>query len=102
MKKMMVVIAILVLSTFSISSIHADMNTLESNDEHNWVEHRIDYHEVDGGTHEYSYWKNFIKRERTCHITHVIKTITYYCDKHDHIKVDTLLEKTKHSHHHSK
>ncbi|WP_197046643.1 hypothetical protein [Oceanobacillus salinisoli] len=70
--------------------------------EHNWVEYSVDYNEVDGGTHEYTYWKNFIKRTRTCHKTHIIKTVVYYCDKHDHTKSETFLDETIHSHRHGK
>ncbi|WP_068673223.1 hypothetical protein [Oceanobacillus sp. Castelsardo] len=101
MKKWIIVLGtVLLLSTISISSIYAATDTPEKS-HHNWAEYGVDYHEVDGGTHEYSYWKNFIKRNRTCQITHVIKTITFYCDKHDHTRSNTVLEKTKHSHHHS-
>lgn len=101
MKKWIIVLgAILVLSTINMSSIYAATDKSEM-DHHNWVEYSVDYHEVDAGTHEYSYWKNFMKRERTCQITHVIKTDTFYCNKHDHIKVETTLENIMHSHQHS-
>ncbi|MFD1848727.1 hypothetical protein [Oceanobacillus bengalensis] len=68
---------------------------------HNWVEYSTGFDEIEAGTHEYTYWKNFIKRTRTCLITHKIKTVVYYCDLHDHTKSETFLDEVIHSHQHS-
>ena len=89
-----------VISIDSLAAENSDVIGMDDDLDHNWVEYSVDYNEVDGGTHEYTYWKNFIKRTRTCHKTHVIQTVVYYCDVHDHTKSETFLDDTIHSHQH--
>ncbi|WP_085991236.1 hypothetical protein [Oceanobacillus senegalensis] len=91
--------ALFILLSVDTTLVEADVQVKEELD-HNWVEYSTDFNEVDGGTHEYTYWKNFIKRTRTCQKTHMIKTVIYYCDKHDHVKSETFLDETTHSHRH--
>jgi 5-bromo-4-chloroindolyl phosphate hydrolysis protein len=68
---------------------------------HNWVEQSTSYETIEVGTHEYSYWKNFLRHTRSCRVSHVIKTVVYYCEEHDHTKTETELVETIHSGHHS-
>ncbi|WP_047981799.1 hypothetical protein [Ornithinibacillus contaminans] len=69
-------------------------------EEHNWQKSSVDYNVIEVGTHDYTYWKNFMKRTRTCHISHRIKTVVYYCDIHNHTKSETSLEEIIHSERH--
>ncbi|GAB3794364.1 hypothetical protein [Virgibacillus kimchii] len=68
---------------------------------HNWEEYSTSHETIEVGTHEYSYWKNLIRHTRTCHISHVIKTVVYYCDEHDHTKIETEVVETIHSGNHN-
>jgi hypothetical protein len=85
-------------------SVFAQVENFEriptSLEEHNWQEYSVDYDIIEVGSHEYNYWKNFMKRTRTCHISHRIKTVVYYCDIHDHTKSETILDKIIHSEKH--
>jgi hypothetical protein len=71
--------------------------TPTTNEEHNWKQSSIDYHTIEVGEHEFSYWKNFMKHSRTCHISHRVKTVVYYCDIHGHTKSETILDEIIHS-----
>ncbi|WP_249870357.1 hypothetical protein [Oceanobacillus saliphilus] len=73
----------------------------ETTAEHNWVEYSTDIKEFEVGTHEITYWKNFMRYTRTCTISHVIRTVVYYCDIHDITKSETFLEDIVHSEKHS-
>ncbi|WP_139223995.1 hypothetical protein [Lentibacillus halodurans] len=68
--------------------------------QHNWQEYSTHYETVDAGSHEYTYWKNFIERTRTCDISHKLKSVVYYCDLHDHTDSQIFLEETIHSEKH--
>ncbi|WP_135108516.1 hypothetical protein [Lentibacillus salicampi] len=72
----------------------------ETEEQHNWVEYSIHYKTVEAGSHEYTYWKNFIERTSTCHISHRLKSVVYYCDVHDHTDSKIYLEETIHSNEH--
>ncbi|MUK90197.1 hypothetical protein GMD78_17635 [Ornithinibacillus sp. L9] len=76
------------------------LNVDTAETKHNWKEYSTDYEIIEVGTHEYTYWKNFIRHKRTCHISHRIKTVVYYCDIHDHTKSETFLEEIIHSEKH--
>jgi len=98
----MIVICLLILITSLSSTMISDATAAELEGErneskHNWIEYSTSYETIEVGTHEYSYWKNLIRHTRTCHVSHVIKTIVYYCDEHDHTKVETELADTIHS-----
>src|SRR5690625_1830196 len=87
--------------TSTADTADADLDRESNGTTHNWVEYSTSFETIEVGTHEYSYWKNFIRHTRTCHISHVIKTVVYYCDEHDHTKVETELVETIHSGNHS-
>ncbi|RYG73688.1 hypothetical protein EU245_05120 [Lentibacillus lipolyticus] len=72
----------------------------EDNKAHNWVEYSTHAETVDAGSHEYTYWKNFIQRTRTCTISHKLKSVVYYCNVHDHTDAEIFHEKTMHSEKH--
>lgn len=78
-------------------SVNAHESHPQDKLEHNWEEYSTDFHEIEAGSHKFTYWKNFMKHTRTCHITHKIKTVVYYCDLHDHTKSESFLEETIHS-----
>ncbi len=71
--------------------------TPHNHEGHNWKQSSVDYHVIEAGEHEFSYWKNFMKHSRTCHISHRIKTVVYYCDIHGHTKSETTLDEINHS-----
>lgn len=99
MKKCLIVVS-LVLTFLGVGSvsIQAEENQeSEYEGHHHWVKSSEDYHEIEAGTHDYSYWKNFIKYDRTCLKTHIIRTVVYYCHTHNHTKSETFLHETKHS-----
>ncbi|UJL45481.1 hypothetical protein KFZ58_13855 [Virgibacillus sp. NKC19-16] len=75
--------------------------TEEGDSEHNWQEYSTDYNTIQTGSHEYTYWKNFMRETGTCEISQRIKTVVYYCDIHDHTKSETEVEETTHSGRHS-
>lgn len=83
---------------------YAEVGILErvptSIEKHNWKQSSIHYDMIEAGEHEYTYWKNFMRKSRTCQISHRIKTIVYYCDEHNHTKVETILDEVIHSHKH--
>lgn len=81
----------------SFVSVHAEETQIIEQEEHNWIESSEDYHEIEAGTHDFSYWKNFMKYNRTCLKTNIIRTVVYYCDIHDHTKSESILHDTKHS-----
>ncbi|MFA1820321.1 hypothetical protein ACDX78_09070 [Virgibacillus oceani] len=96
------VILISLLSNLMLTNVSAAEIEKEGDSaEHNWVEYSTSFETIEVGTHEYSYWKNLIRHTRTCHISHVIKTVVYYCDEHDHTKVETELVETIHSGNHN-
>ena len=76
---------------------------LETKEEekHNWRKTSSEVRVVEGDSHEYTVRHNFVKRKRTCDITHKIKTDVWYCDIHDHTKSKISLEETIHSRKHS-
>ena len=105
MRKIIVLsLIILITSLSNIGITGAASNSMETEtagSTHNWIEYSTGYETIEVGSHEYSYWKNFIRHTRTCHISHVIKTVVYYCDEHDHTKTETELVETIHSGNHS-
>jgi hypothetical protein len=104
MRKILAIGFIILVSSLS-NTLIADATVSNTEPEtsgstHNWVEYSTSYDTIEVGSHEYSYWKNFIRHTRTCHISHVIKTVVYYCDEHDHTKTETELTETIHSGNH--
>ncbi|WP_157037597.1 hypothetical protein [Ornithinibacillus californiensis] len=73
-----------------------------STEEHNWKQSSVNYETLEVGEHKYNYWKNFMKHTRTCHISHRMKTVVYYCDIHNHTKSETILDEVIHSERHRK
>lgn len=67
---------------------------------HNWEAYSTHYETVDGGSHAYTYWKNFMEQTRTCAISHKLKSVVYYCDVHDHTDSQIFFEETIHSERH--
>lgn len=72
----------------------------EGTEAHNWQEYSTHYEIIEAGSHEYTYWKNFIERTRTCDISHKMKSVVYYCDVHGHTDSEIYLDETIHSHEH--
>ncbi|MFD1037494.1 hypothetical protein ACFQ3N_03520 [Virgibacillus byunsanensis] len=68
--------------------------------QHNWLEFSTGYETIETDSHEYTYWKNFMRHTRTCDISHKIKTVVYYCDLHNHTNSKSFLEETIHSFRH--
>jgi hypothetical protein len=105
MRKMIVLSFIILISSLSntmIADATANIMQTETNGStHNWVEYSTSYDTIEVGTHEYSYWKNLSRHTRTCHISHVIKTVVYYCADHDHTKSEIELVETIHSGNHN-
>ncbi|CDQ38836.1 hypothetical protein BN990_01111 [Virgibacillus salexigens] len=85
----------------TIALAHTETTEDDSNKSHNWQEYSRDTNIIDTGTHEFTYWKNFMKHKRTCQISQKVETIVYYCDVHDHTKSETKYLETIHSHKHS-
>ena len=77
-----------------------EVETGNEGEQHNWQEYSTHYETVEAGSHEYTYWKNFIERTRTCNISYKLKSVVYYCDVHDHTDSEIHLEETIHSHDH--
>lgn len=100
--KVSIVLGIFIL--FAIPSSYAEVRMLErvptTIQKHNWKQSSVHYEVVEAGEHEYTYWKNFIRQSRTCQISHRIKTIVYYCEEHNHTKIETVLDKIIHSNKH--
>ncbi|SFE21264.1 hypothetical protein SAMN05216238_11033 [Lentibacillus persicus] len=69
--------------------------------QHNWEVYSTHYETVEAGTHTFTYWKNFIEKRRTCQISHKVKTVVYYCSRHDHTDSKITFEETLHSEKHS-
>ncbi|WP_163971891.1 hypothetical protein [Oceanobacillus halotolerans] len=69
--------------------------------EHNWEQYSSETNVIEAGSHEFTYWKNFIQRTRTCNLSYEIKTVVYYCDIHDHTRSETFIEEEHHSEDHS-
>ncbi|GGA65784.1 hypothetical protein [Ornithinibacillus halotolerans] len=99
-KRLAVIVSILFLLCSGKMVAHAEDSKLDKAEEHNWIQSSVDYTLIDAGEHEYNFWKNFMKYTRTCLIQHRIKTIVYYCDKHNHTKSETTLEEVIHSEKH--
>ncbi|MFD2629898.1 hypothetical protein [Oceanobacillus kapialis] len=70
---------------------------VEEKKEPNWQVQDTYIEKVDGGEHEFTYWKNFMRHTRTCQVTHHIKVVVYYDDVHDQTKTESTLIKTEHS-----
>ncbi|SHH00966.1 hypothetical protein SAMN05421807_10360 [Virgibacillus chiguensis] len=68
---------------------------------HEWKQKSSDINYIHTGSHEFTYWKNFMRHKRTCHISQKIKTTVYYCDLHNHTKSKTVHVETVHSEQHS-
>ncbi|MFD2044815.1 hypothetical protein ACFSTA_14120 [Ornithinibacillus salinisoli] len=105
MKKLLLAtgLTILVILPIYVDESEAAVEKLEFDTtatQHNWKIYSTDYEEIEVGSHEYTYWKNFIRHKRTCQISHRIKTVVYYCDEHDHTKSETFLEEIIHSEKH--
>jgi hypothetical protein len=86
-----------------ITNAKVDDRTIYSVEEkeHNWQVQDTYEEQVDGGTHEFTYWKNFMRYTRTCQVIHHIKVVVYYCDVHDETKTESTLIKTEHSERHN-
>lgn len=69
--------------------------------EHNWEISSTNYEIIHVDTHEYTYWKNFLRETRTCDVFHKIKTVVYYCDIHGHTKSESHLVEVIHSEKHA-
>ncbi|WP_010094352.1 hypothetical protein [Ornithinibacillus scapharcae] len=93
-----------ILIVFGVPSAFAEVKILErvptTIEKHNWKQSSVHYDVVEVGEHEYTYWKNFIRQSRTCQISHRIKTIVYYCEEHNHTKVETVVDEVIHSNKH--
>ncbi|WP_373893514.1 hypothetical protein ACUL41_04980 [Virgibacillus natechei] len=95
-------LALMVIFQVGLLEVGAEVTPQEIDDtEHNWQESSTDYNTIPTGSHEYTYWKNFIRETRTCEISQRVKTVVYYCDIHDHTKSETHVEETIHSGKHS-
>ncbi len=75
--------------------------TENETEQHNWQEYSTHYETVKVRSHDYTYWKNFIEKTRTCNVSHKLKAVVYYCDVHDHTHSEIFLEDTIHSEKHS-
>ncbi|MFC2949649.1 hypothetical protein [Virgibacillus sediminis] len=64
---------------------------------HEWVESSTTEDIIHADSHEYTYWKNFLRVTRTCEISHRVTTTVYYCDAHNHTKSETNLDEIIHS-----
>ena len=67
---------------------------------HDWKVSSTASDAIDMGSHTYTYWKNLMQHNRTCEVTHQMKTTVYYCSIHSHTKSKTVLEKIIHSESH--
>ncbi|MFC4557707.1 hypothetical protein ACFO3D_05720 [Virgibacillus kekensis] len=67
---------------------------------HNWEQMSTDFEIIPTDSHEFTYWKNFIRHTRTCEVSLKIKTTVYYCDLHNHTRTSTELDGTVHSYNH--
>lgn len=96
---MMLAGAFFILLSGEISYAKVDDGTVTpvEEKEHNWQVQDTYTEKVDGGEHEFTYWKNFMRHTRTCQIIHHIKVVVYYCDVHDETKTESTLIKTEHS-----
>ncbi|GAA0419367.1 MAG: hypothetical protein ACQEWU_10915 [Bacillota bacterium] len=83
-----------------LTEVNAAPDVIDKHTEHNWQEYHTETSFIKTGTHEYKYWKNFMRHKRTCEIYQKLKTIVYYCDVHDHAKSETIHEGTVHSEKH--
>lgn len=77
-----------------------EQDTTTGETEHNWIESSVNYETIYVDTHEYTYWKNFLREKRSCDIFHKIKTVVYYCDIHGHTKSESHLVEVIHSEKH--
>lgn len=68
---------------------------------HVWEHSSTNYETVQVGSHEFDYWKNFLRYSRTCDVSHKLMTVVYYCDVHDHTASETHIEDVVHSHKHN-
>ncbi len=68
---------------------------------HKWEKVSTDVNMIHTGSHEFTYWKNFMRHTRTCDISQKVKTIVYYCDLHNHTKSESIHIETVHSERHS-
>ncbi|WP_010647882.1 hypothetical protein [Oceanobacillus massiliensis] len=105
-RKIATVLSLMYLSFIAVEIQETDAAALETDGEiaefqHNWKVYHIDHSVIEAGSHDFTYWKNFMRKTRTCHVTHEMKTIVYYCDLHDHTKSETSLVKANHSTGHS-
>lgn len=81
------------------AEVNNDTNPVDT--QHNWEESSSNHEVIQTDSHEFSYWKNFIRQTGTCTISLTLKTVVHYCDVHDHTKSKTYLEDTVHSERHS-
>ncbi|GAB3053020.1 hypothetical protein GCM10027286_15610 [Virgibacillus ainsalahensis] len=97
--RILLVILCVVTLCFGMNSqvtVAADIED-ETGERHNWKESSTSFETIPVDTHEYTYWKNFLRVTRTCEISHKVKTVVYYCDLHDHTKSQTQMEEIIHS-----
>ncbi|MFD1362068.1 hypothetical protein [Lentibacillus salinarum] len=91
---------IVFVSSLTETAAQPTENEQPDGEQHNWGEYSTHYETIDARSHEYTYWKNFIERTRTCDISHKIKSVVYYCDVHDHTDTEIFLEEIIHSEEH--
>lgn len=84
-----------------ISAVQRDAEKHHPTALHDWRISSTASDIIDMGTHTYSYWKNLMQHNRTCEISHQMKTKVYYCSIHNHTKSKTVLEEIIHSESHS-
>ncbi|WP_099159739.1 hypothetical protein [Virgibacillus ndiopensis] len=94
---LMLVLMFLISSKVEMKAAVMEHGSEEVGQQHNWEKSSTNYDRIHTGSHEYTYWKNFMRETRTCDISIKIKTVVYYCDLHDHTKSTTHLEETIHS-----
>ncbi|SDJ76695.1 hypothetical protein [Sediminibacillus albus] len=68
---------------------------------HKWEKMKPQYDTVKVDTHTYTLWRNFLKKTRNCDISHKLRTDIWYCEIHNHTKVETSIEEIIHSEKHS-
>ncbi len=73
---------------------------MEVEQQHNWEESGTNHEVIQTETHNYYYWKNFIRQTGTCEISLKLKTVVYYCDLHNHTKTKSNIEERLHSEKH--
>ncbi|TMN21503.1 hypothetical protein FH966_00960 [Lentibacillus cibarius] len=95
-----ITVLMLVCLLFSLNETEVKSLAAEDSGAHNWQEYSTHVETVDVGTHEYTFWRNFIEHTGTCNISYKLKSVVYYCDVHDHTDAKIFHEETIHSEEH--